>query len=915
MTYELDERQTEALGIDRVYVSGPHGSGKSRVCTARWLSDAELYGAHRTLYLLGSPAVARRLADELPWRLDSTASLDVPVHSWGRFCVWFAHRYYRLAGFTQRPRIVSGASARAGVGAVVAATGPDRWRDHADVFDSAPFIGAVERLYAASGKTTKPPLELPDIDVAWALDTIQKGFHSASLIHFDHLARVVHTALQESDELAERMRKRFASVVADDLDVLNDYEISVLNLVNPSRLLVAGTLVRPAELELDEVSLDRVYRVDGAGFRPVERLSVAAGGVEAVGGPTRINVAEFAGESAEAEVVVSTLLAAAGRGTAWAQMAVIGPRPSALSSVRATLQAAGIPHTSGRRPLNAEPLVCWLSQLFSKEGDPAYDLVDLLASPLVGVSLHEAREAARDAFRVGEALEGHARARFPAYDRLRSLAESVWDKPADEAFSRIWKDSEWAAQILAARATDDSAARQVDVASAVSRALRSWVEANPAGTLPAWVSSDGPSELIRIDPPRGGHVELLTPREVVGREWEVVCVVGVNEGSLPDPRRATPVFDAWPEEDDPIASERSTAVRVFSRFTNQMLVTSCSGVNRARPSRFINEGFHDAEPPDSYSRPSVRFLRAELGKGTEQHRRAAASVLALHTDNDPSTWHWQHDFTPAHPLTDGKLTTSYSRIGIYDECPLRYVLQSVLGLDPVTTFHMRFGSLIHKIFEEADPAKDNIKTLDEAKRIFDEAFTQGGHTNDYPNRKYATVFWKAGRRMIHNWWMLEREVPGRTPVAVEFVFNDLDIDGHTIRGRIDRIEKGPRGLILSDYKTSNSLPTVPQVQESLQLAIYYEAARRYPELLEHGEPAEMALVFPAKLRNPRDGGEPTLQRRSQYPEHAERNLETLRDALEGAAAEVFDPKADADCRWCRVKNLCPRWPQGREIPM
>jgi len=100
-----------------------------------------------------------------------------------------------------------------------------------------------------------------------------------------------------------------------------------------------------------------------------------------------------------------------------------------------------------------------------------------------------------------------------------------------------------------------------------------------------------------------------------------------------------------------------------------------------------------------------------------------------------------------------------------------------------------------------------------------------------------------------------------------------------------------------------------QAGSSLQLAIYYLAALRDPELAALGPPVEMQLVYPARPRQGR------FTRVSQHPgpDHAQQVEQRLLALLDGAAGEAFDPNPHADCRFCQFKTICPMWPQGESF--
>jgi RecB family exonuclease len=159
--------------------------------------------------------------------------------------------------------------------------------------------------------------------------------------------------------------------------------------------------------------------------------------------------------------------------------------------------------------------------------------------------------------------------------------------------------------------------------------------------------------------------------------------------------------------------------------------------------------------------------------------------------------------------------------------------------------------------------------------------------------------------------MIDRYVgylkPGTAAIA-EHQFK-VELDGHRITGRIDRVDKLGKNLVISDYKTSKSVVSWDEAKESLQLAIYYLAAKNDPELAALGEPAGMQLIYP---NVPISRGD--VQKRAQKPDEAEAALERLPGLMEGVLAEDFRPNPEADCRWCKFKPLCPLWAEGKELP-
>jgi DNA helicase-2/ATP-dependent DNA helicase PcrA len=227
----------------------------------------------------------------------------------------------------------------------------------------------------------------------------------------------------------------------------------------------------------------------------------------------------------------------------------------------------------------------------------------------------------------------------------------------------------------------------------------------------------------------------------------------------------------------------------------------------------------------------------------------------------------------------------------------------VAGLDDRSSYQMAFGRLMHTIFELA--AKGEIANQpDDLKAAYRDRFNPAW----FPSRAIAHQYWRDGMGMLELWHRGEADA-ARRALRFEVGF-EMEVGDHLVRGRIDRVDRGPDGgIVLLDYKTARNPAHEEEAARSLQLAIYYLAALRDPELAALGHPVEMQLVYPARVRQGR------FTRVSQHPgpNHATEVEERLLALLDGAATESFDPNPHADCRMCAFKPICPMWPQGEEL--
>jgi RecB family exonuclease len=254
-------------------------------------------------------------------------------------------------------------------------------------------------------------------------------------------------------------------------------------------------------------------------------------------------------------------------------------------------------------------------------------------------------------------------------------------------------------------------------------------------------------------------------------------------------------------------------------------------------------------------------------------------------------------------MHEGTIHTSYSRLSTLENCALQYLLSAELGLDPDKTHHMWVGTLIHGIIDRVQQGE-----LPREEGAVLGALDQGWRTDQFPNRALERQRYQDSRRMLQR-WLQDGDLKQLEVVGSEQFFQ-FPVDGAMIRGRIDAVLKQANGrLRVLDYKTGRNPVPQKTIGENLQLAAYFLALRRVPELRELGDPeivelaflgAEAYGTFVIRAHRPREG----------YEEWAEGRLLEL---LAEVRAERFAPSPEADCQWCSFKTLCPVWREGGEV--
>jgi superfamily I DNA/RNA helicase/RecB family exonuclease len=709
-----------------------------------------------------------------------------------------------------------------------------------------------------------------------------------------------------------------------------------------------------ARLGATVVALDQGRRLGGPGLDAVLRLRAAEGGHALAmrgTGSTAVEAARYAGLADEADAVARLLRVAHQRdGVAYGRMAVLLPALRRGSGpMRRALERYQVPHRlgAGERQLVAEPVVRHLLDLFRLALDPARAdelLPSLLVSPLGGLDPRELRALRRAALLADRPLaehvaaepadlgvNGHAASRVAALHQLVEAAAGWVDElDADQCFWQVWLRAP-AFRRLVQRVDEDpgdaSAARQLDALTAFSRALGLFVDGRPGASMRTYLDVVERADFTGdpwLPPAVAGSdaVALLSVNAAKGREYDLVVVAGSLDGVLPRTAWPEGLFETWRLDGDldPVAharavldAERRRFVLAASRARDRVVFTWSRVEGRGEPSRFLLELGLDL--PDEPGSPdptplgpveaagALRRVLADRERPAAE-RLAAATTLAATPRVDPSGWWWRRDWThdPEPIAAEGRLRTSYSRIGTYEECHLRYFFGSVAGLDDRTSYQMAFGKLMHTIFELA--AKGEIGAEPEAlKAAYRERFDPAW----FPSRAVAYQYWRDGMEMLALWHHGEAG-PASEALAFEIDFT-IEVGRHLVRGRIDRVDRSGDGIALLDYKTARTPASETDAANSLQLAIYYLAALRDPTLAALGAPVEMQLVYPARARQGR------FARVGQRPEpgHDRRVEERLLPLLDGAAGEAFDPDPHADCRFCAFKPICPMWPQGEDF--
>lgn len=964
MRIEPDPEQAPVLDHERgnLLVTGPPGSGKTALLRERFArlveGGAEPEGV--AMFALSRRA-ARDARDHLVRRLGHSMA-DLPVWTAHGFAFRLLGSHFEDLGYAEPPQVLSAPEQYAFVREMLREEKAADWPRFGALLGLPGFVRQVSDYCLRAQERLLTPEEIEELarragreeqaELAAFYKRYVEALASAGQVDFAGLLLQAVTLLEKGSG------ERYRHVLVDDyqdttlaaegmLRVLAGAAESVVVAADPAGHVFSyrgGSLeplgrIRQTLPGCAEVTLTASRRL-GASVASVTTLDdpVAVSSSPAEG----IRALRFAHPGEEVEAVARELLRArVEEDVPWEEMAVIVRRYGAyLTALRHALARHGVPFVVvaeaaavATEPAN-RPVIDLLRYVFQPERR-AEVVEAVLSSPLGGLDPHAVRELRREARRRGLTLlaliEGDEDLDAPLGEpvasfrrTVRSLEERGKEHGPDRLFFDLWSEHPWFAGLVA----DEGRGRDLDALAALGDVLSRFVERRPTATVHDYletleVAEFGPDPWM---PPEERHphaVRIVSAHRAQGIEFEVAMLVGCLEGEFPSLAHGFPLVDldrlvapATPSERlrARLAEERALFRLAVSRARRRTILfasESTSARNPRTPSRFAARLGLEWQPDEASDAPATSLrmlessLRRTLSDATAEAPARLAALAALPVVGArPGSWWGGRDWSdPGAPMHEGEIHTSYSRLSTLENCSLQYLYSSEMGLDTKRTHSMWLGTLVHDIIERV-----NRGQLERTQEAMFGALEVAWRPDVFPNRALEHRRYLDAQKMIRQWLA---DTGSGDFVAAEKQFR-FPIDGAMMRGRIDAIFRMENGrLRVVDYKTSKTAPTQPQVQENLQLAAYYLALLREPELKALGEPGllELAFVF-------LEGSDGYARRqvnpesRPGYEEWAE---QTIKGHLATVRAERFAPNPEADCMFCDFKVICPLYPEGEDV--
>lgn len=241
---------------------------------------------------------------------------------------------------------------------------------------------------------------------------------------------------------------------------------------------------------------------------------------------------------------------------------------------------------------------------------------------------------------------------------------------------------------------------------------------------------------------------------------------------------------------------------------------------------------------------------------------------------------------------------SYSSIGTYEQCSLKYKYHDIDKLPEPKSKEALFGTLIHSTMKFIHTPALLQPTFEQAVDHFSRGWREDVFDSPLEERSAFTQ----GVEMIRRYYE-SNDIAIATIVDLESRFqmeigND-EVGKHIIAGSIDRIDKTKDGYEIIDYKTAKKMPPQSKVDEDLQLTVYLRAfLERYPAERKNLSNITVSLYF---LKH----GVKLSAKRTE--EDLARLDEKVLSVIRDIQAEKFEPTLSPLCDWCGYQKICPLW--------
>jgi RecB family exonuclease len=541
-------------------------------------------------------------------------------------------------------------------------------------------------------------------------------------------------------------------------------------------------------------------------------------------------------------------------------------------------------------------------------------------------------EGADSVLRVHELLKGAKAIARNKSALADDLLWFIWDNAVTSDEQKL--ATTWRNQALRPGTRGAAADRDLDAMMQLFESAARYSErfplSGPAAFINEVAQEDIAGDVITAKGVRPDFVEILTVQSAKGRQWDLVAIVGLQEGTWPNLKQRSSLLgaerlverkrnpDIPRDQLDVIAANglMQDEQRLFhvalTRAKQSLFITAVQREDE-EPSQFfeaievmvnkIDEDEHViTDVPRPITAPAlVAELRAQLDG--PKAKEAAALLKAMSTEGiylaNPDSWIGSVSLSTDSPVIDAdkEVVVSPSGAESFMECGVKWFLQNNGGSDGDSTAQV-LGSAIHafaaKMVQEPGTSREQlIDSLQSSWKLID---PESG--------------WVSASHLESAVTMLEKFVEYHKETKREIVGAELRFDVKLGRARIigtvDRLEVEADGsLFIIDFKTGSSAITKEEAKKNLQLASYQIGVTE-GGFTQGDRSAGAELVYLGT-----DSVGPSVKQ--QLAIDLEETKATIETIGEGMGAATFFATVNKRCKGCPVRKSCPVQSDGRAV--
>jgi len=751
------------------------------------------------------------------------------------------------------------------------ATDPDAPKDERDELERAELMRACGRLFHAYGKECRKHhlLDFEDLLVL----AVRMLDENPALLR-EYTARFPHVLVDEYQDL-NLAQERLVELVAAGGEpfVVGDDDQSIYRFRGASRASLERFQDRfPAALTITMGRNRRSSRriVSGAASLISNNQGRIPKELGSTGTGPAVELWVCADGAAEAAAIATQAAELVARGTSPRDIAVLCRTNATARPIAASLAARALPHVViGGHGFHDRPEIRDVIALFRALRDPN-DVVALaraLTRPPASLDPAAALGVLRD--RGAAAPLDALKAWPPASSfvlHLERLAADALSLDVQDLFFELMNRTGYldvSSRSLEASETARVAANVGRFAEMIAefcetasdRSLASYMDHLDLVLLSGEDEEPAPVEGT------GDAIQVMTIHQAKGLEFEAVFVPGLVEGRLPQSGRS-PRFELPPAvleplvrgREDVVAEERRLLYVAMTRARRRLHLTRAAhydGGRRWKPSRFLDE------------------VKAAGPRVTIGREIAACPTPAVEA--------------PARRL-EGTVVLSYSAISAYRDCPRQYWYRQEQRLPAAQSAEAVHGVILHEVLRQAGAVRRGGGEVTAA--LLAEIHAQVWGRSPFPDARRAPTFKRIGAAQLESY--RQRGGFESRPEHLEHAFTAA-VDGWTLRGVIDRIDRTESGWRIVDYKSGRPLT---RGRRDMQVALYALGAKSALRL----EPVELEVVYLASGESVRVDKVDALVADA---------TNQAAEVAEGVRAGRFEPKPERRrCRLCPYRLAC-----------